>query len=428
MKISVLKLGGHIIDNKNNLEILANNIKQLKKNHYKVVIVHGGTPSINAKLKEKKIKSDLVNGFRKTSKQIMQIVEETILGTEVPKIIKRLNKKELSAISLSGIDSKLIKCRKKSEEYGFVGEILSINTNLLKVLLNNDIIPVISPIGVDDYGNSYNINSDYLASKIASALHADQLFMITNVNGIYFNVEDENSRIPRLNKSLVQDLIKNKNIKPTMETKVNACLEYISYKNNEAYIIDDTTKINYELFSSDNYGSKITNQIDDIYIRLALQEDIKEIVKLMHKSFTKYQEYIKYKIGPLKEKYEDLLNDIHNSYVFVMIKNNVIVGSARLKIKNSIGRISRIAISPEYQNNNLGSTLLKYIESYATDLGVNIIGLTTLNNVEYLEKFYEKNHYINFYESTTRGYSRALMLKNINNNIIDTSINFEFFN
>lgn len=429
MKIAVLKFGGHALNEKNSLNVLIKNIKYLNKNNFKVIIAHGGTPTINKRLEKEKIKSEFIDGYRKTTKKIMDVVQEVVLGTEVIEIVKKLNVNGISSIACSGIDANLIKCEKMKSlnniDYGYVGQIKGINTKLLYTLLESNIIPVISPIGVDDNGNSYNLNSDYLASAVATSVNADYLFMITNINGIYNDLNDKDSRISLLDEDNINNLVNKKIILPVMETKVRACIDYTKNLLNTAYIIDNKTNINHKLLSTDLYGSKIVLKDDDIKIRLALKEDIKDIIKLNHKVFTKYQQEIKYKIDPLTEKYDDVLKDIYNKYVFVATKDNKIIASLRLLITKDVARVSRIAVDSDYQNLGIGSKILKYVENYAYKKGVAHLGLTTLNNVPYLEKFYEKNNYVNVLTNTSRGYERALMMKELGSSL--DNVNYQNF-
>lgn len=430
-KIAVLKLGGHALNQKNCLNTLIDNINYLKSNNYNVVIVHGGTPSVNKKLKEKNIESKFINGYRVTTKQIMEVVEEAI-SIETLEIVKTLNKNGLNIVGLNGHDCNLIKCEKakldESIDYGYVGKIININSDFLIKLMNNGIIPVISPIGYDDYGNSYNINSDYTASEVALSISADYLFMITDINGVYLDLNNPNSRIDVLDKKKTEELIKQNIILPTMATKVNACLDYVKKLNNTAFIINSTQKINYELFNSYKYGTKIVNNISDFSVRLAHINDIKNITKVVKKSFIRYQENIDYKIDPYKEKYEDVFRQIDNDFVFVVIKDNNIIGSVRLKdLSNSIGRIYRLCILDEYQNLGIGSILINYVENYAYHKGINKLGLTTLHKVDYLSNFYKKNGYFEYSLDNKRNYTRSLMIKKINKDISNDTFNINLF-
>ena len=422
-KIAVIKFGGHSFKEKKGLDTLIYNIKYLKKLNYKIIICHGGTPSVEEKLNKEKIDSQFVNGYRVTTKKIMNIVEEAILGSEVLEITNKINLHNLSAISLNGHDAFCIRCHKKKDkkyDYGYVGEINDINIELISTLIDKNYIPVISPIGCDDLGNSYNLNSDYLASEIAKKINADLLLMITNVNGIYEDINKPETRIPIMNYQKADEMYKKKLIYPTMKTKLDAVLNYVKTANNISYIIDSYQKINYSLFKNNNIGTKVVP--NEYQIRLALKEDIPNIIKLTKLSFKKYQENIKYKIAPLLESKDDVYQDILNKYVFVLYHNDILVGSARAKIDKDYLKISRICIHPDYQKNGYGSILLRHIEKMAYQKGITAIGLTTLNNVSYLENFYLKNKYRKILINTSRGYERSIMIKDISKNINSLNI------
>ena len=411
-KIAIIKFGGHSFKEKVGLETLIKNIKILRKQKYKVIICHGGTPSVEEKLKKEKIKSEFVNGFRVTTEEIMKIVEESILGSEVLDITKKINVNGIPAVAINGNDAFCIKCRKKQDkktDYGFVGEIYDVNTDLLNTLIEKDYVPVISPIGSDDLGNSYNLNSDHLASKVAIKMGADLLVMITNVNGVYEDLNDENTRISRIDNELYESLKKENKILPTMATKIDALLDYVNITHNAAYMINTNQLLCYDIFHTDNIGTKFV--YDDV--RLAQKEDIKNILKLMQLSFPKYQQYIEYKIAPLTEQEDDVLIDILNKQVFLIYDGDTLVGHARLKIEGKNARISRVCIHPDYQGKGIGSKLLNHIEHYASLKGISTVGLTTLENVDYLKNFYLKNGYRELTTNNSRGYARSIMIKDL---------------
>lgn len=412
-KIAVIRIGGHSFSDKNCFNVLIRNIKFLKKLKFNVVLCHGGCPTINEKLKEKNIDSEFINGYRVTTPEIMEVVHEAMLGKEALNIIKKLNQSGLQSVSINGNDAFCIKCRKKTEaniDYGQVGEIYDINTDLINVLMENDYIPVVSPVGTDDLGNSYNLNSDFLASKLANKLGADLFLMVTNVDGVY---EDENCKkiIHNLDNKLYKKLIKKGSIGSTMRTKLDALMEYSKYTMNTSYLIHTSQLLSYDLFYLDTIGTKVS--YDNVNIRLALKEDVPNIIDLMRDSFPQYQRYIDYQIYPLVEEEFDLYSDMLNNLLFVLYSDGKLVGHIRFKFDNKNARIYRVCVLPEYQNKGIGSLLLKYIENYAKIHGIKSIGLTTIYGVDYLNKFYAKNDYKLYSSNDSRGYTRALMIKEL---------------
>ena len=422
-KIAVIKFGGHAFANKESVNTLVSNIQKLQKENYSIVIAHGGTPEIKERLLEKNIASEMVDGFRVTTDEIMDIAQEVILGKTAVNIVKQLCKNGIASIALNGTDCNLLKCKKLTHknnvDYQHSGEIVNVNTSLLRVMMDNNIIPVVSPVGVDDIGNSYNLNSDFLASKIAIALNADILYMVTNINGIRMNLEDDSSRISILDNEKKEELLNSGIIKPAMETKVNACFDFVN-TGKVAYIMKEDQEINSELYKGIK-GTKLLSKIEDVEIRLATKDDADDIIAIMQDSFGQYQENIEYKIAPLLETKEDVLKEIENKFVFVGCKDNKVVSSIRLDIKERQGRASRMCVYKEYQHYGIGSKLIKHAEIYAANKGALILGLTTLHNAEYLDKFYEKNGWTNRILNDSRGYTRALLWKQL-----DPNLNIDF--
>ncbi|MGE7887886.1 acetylglutamate kinase [Bacillus cereus] len=176
----VVKCGGSMLAQLN--DVFFDCIKKLQQK-YKVVIVHGGGPEIDAKLEASNIEVEKKDGLRVTPKEVMDVVQMVLCGSTNKKLVMNLQKHHLFAVGLSGCDGKLLQVQPVSEEIGYVGEVSYVETSLLKGLMNMNYIPVIAPIGVK--GNElYNINADNAAAGIAAALGAKELIFITDVDGI----------------------------------------------------------------------------------------------------------------------------------------------------------------------------------------------------------------------------------------------------
>lgn len=176
----VVKCGGSMLAQLN--DVFFDCIKKLQQK-YKVVIVHGGGPEIDAKLGASNIEVEKKDGLRVTPKEVMDVVQMVLCGSTNKKLVMNLQKHHLFAVGLSGCDGKLLQVQPVSEEIGYVGEVSYVETSLLKGLMNMNYIPVIAPIGVK--GNElYNINADNAAAGIAAALGAKELIFITDVDGI----------------------------------------------------------------------------------------------------------------------------------------------------------------------------------------------------------------------------------------------------
>ena len=179
----VIKLGGSMLEGLQSE--LCNEIQELQKEGNDIVIVHGGGPSINAALAEKSIVSTIDNGIRVTCEKAISVVKDVLIGEVNPTLVHQLNREGIEAIGLSGFDGKLVTCTLLDESrYGFVGDIQTVNENLLEKLLAAGIVPVVSCIGATECGKPLNINADTVASKIALAIQATSLVFVTDTPGI----------------------------------------------------------------------------------------------------------------------------------------------------------------------------------------------------------------------------------------------------
>lgn len=182
--VIVIKCGGSMIDSLS--DEFYQGIKTLQDNGFKPIIVHGGGPAINKLLDAMQIESEFVNGLRKTTLDVMNVVEMVLSGTLTNKLVRELKKHDISAIGITGADGSLMHAEAKDlENLGFVGEITNINQELLMNLIAIGMVPVISPIaeGVDG-ADRYNINADTAAAAIAVAVQAKKLLFVTDVPGV----------------------------------------------------------------------------------------------------------------------------------------------------------------------------------------------------------------------------------------------------
>ncbi|MFC5602300.1 acetylglutamate kinase [Sporosarcina koreensis] len=179
----VIKLGGSMLEGLQSG--FFQKLHEMQGEGKKIVIVHGGGPSINAKLLANSIESIIDNGIRVTCEKSIAIVKDVLVGEVNPSLVHKLNREGIEAIGLSGFDGKLLTCTLLDEErYGFVGDIMSVNEGLLEKLLDSGIVPVISCIGATDSGKPLNINADTVASKVALAIGATSLMFVTDTPGI----------------------------------------------------------------------------------------------------------------------------------------------------------------------------------------------------------------------------------------------------
>lgn len=394
-KVAVIKFDGNVFNEKDMI-ILVNNVKYLRKLKYKVIICHG-TDNIDNE-------SSFINGKDNDFQSILFKISINITTF--------LNKNGISSISINGTDSFFVKCKSNDKVFS---EIYDIDCDLIDTLIDKDYVPVISSIGSDDLGKIYNLNSNVLSSNLSIKIGAD-LFIVMSDYDLYI---DGKKIINKLDKDSYKDLIKNDMIDYNLKSIINSLMDYSKHTLNVAYLIHSNQELSYDVFHS-KIGIKVN--YSGLDIRIALREDIPNILKLMRDAFPKYQSYIDYKIYPLIEDEYDLYADMLNNLFFVCYKNNKLLGHIRFKIEGENSRIYRVCVDPKHQKQGIGSSLLSYVESYAKMKGMNSIGLTTIGGVDYLNKFYSKNGYKLYSNNDSRGYNRVLMIKNLkNNDIIDTN-------
>lgn len=182
--IVVIKLGGHAMTSDEAMDSFARDVVLMRQVGINPVIVHGGGPMINALLDKLEIKSEFVNGKRVTDEATMEVVEMVLSGTVNKRIVQAINKQGGRAVGLSGKDANLVVCDPADPALGLVGNPSEINPDVIRTLFENDLIPVIAPLGAGRNGETFNINGDTVAGAIAGALNADRLLLLTDVSGV----------------------------------------------------------------------------------------------------------------------------------------------------------------------------------------------------------------------------------------------------
>ena len=182
--IIVIKLGGHAMSDDTAMANFAQDIVLMKQCNVNPIIVHGGGPAISTVLDKVNIKSTFISGKRVTDKEAIPIIEMVLSGSVNKRIVSAINKQGGKAIGLSGKDANLMVCEEDNPELGFVGNPSKINPEILNSFLESDFIPVVAPIGSGIDGQTYNVNADTAAGAIATALLADRLLLLTDVEGV----------------------------------------------------------------------------------------------------------------------------------------------------------------------------------------------------------------------------------------------------
>lgn len=259
-KIIVIKYGGNAMINEELKEAVMGDVVLLSLIGVKVVLVHGGGPEITEMLNKIGKKSEFVDGLRVTDRETVDVVQMVLAGKINKQLVNLLQGKGGRAIGLSGIDGRMIRAKKKDERLGFVGEITKVNVAPIWDMLDRGYIPVVSTIGCDDEGNSYNINADTAAAKIASALNAESFITLTDTHGILRDKEDPSTLIKKLNISQTETLISNGIISDGMIPKIRCCTEAIKEGVKKVFIIDGRIhhSILIEMLTDEGIGTMFT--------------------------------------------------------------------------------------------------------------------------------------------------------------------------
>jgi len=258
-KTFVIKFGGAVMVEEHLKHTFAKDVTMLKKLGINIVVVHGGGKEITKIAEAFGIETKFINGLRYTDEKMLEAVLMGLcsLNKEVAGLI---TKNSGNAIGLCGTDAGLIKAKKIQSEVdlGFVGEVTSVNTSLLELLMKNEMIPVIAPIGMGERGELYNINADSVASAIAVALKAEKLVYLSDIEGVMV----DGARVPSLNKSQSNALIAEGKIYGGMIPKVQSAFEAIESGVKKVHFIDGRIKhsLLLEVFTSDGIGTEITSE------------------------------------------------------------------------------------------------------------------------------------------------------------------------
>jgi acetylglutamate kinase len=271
-KTIVVKFGGNaMVDDALKVQF-ARDIVLMKLVGMNPVVVHGGGPQIGQLLEQLNIESRFVDGMRVTDSQTMDIVEMVLGGSVNKEIVTLLNQNGGQAVGVTGKDGQLIRAHKLIQKHpsaemkaseiidiGHVGEVESIDTRVLDMLIASDFIPVIAPIGVGADGSSYNINADIVAGKIAEVMQAEKLMLLTNVEGL---LDKQGNILTGLSTRQVDELIADGTIHGGMLPKINCALDAVKAGVTSAHIIDGRTPhvVLLEIFTDEGVGTLITNK------------------------------------------------------------------------------------------------------------------------------------------------------------------------
>ena len=263
----LIKYGGHAMVDEEAKSSTARDTVLLKYVGMKPIIVHGGGPEISRSMDKLGKEPKFIKGLRVTDKETMEIIEMVLVGKISTEIVSELINHDGKAISLSGKDSSLIFAHKKPAskideeivDLGLVGEVDCVNDDLLEMFLDNDYIPVISPVGIAKDGTSLNLNADTAAGEVASAVDAEKLIILTDVPGVLRDPSDPDSLIMEIKVDEVPGLIEDGVISGGMIPKIETCVRAIENGVESCHIIDGRKKhsLLLEIFTTEGIGTMI---------------------------------------------------------------------------------------------------------------------------------------------------------------------------
>ena len=263
-KTIVVKYGGNAMENEGLKNAVISDLVLLKLVGINVVMVHGGGPEISSMFDKLGIESRFINGLRYTNEEAIEVVQMVLSGKTNKDLVNKINAIGGKAVGLSGIDGGMIKAKKLEDgvnDYGYVGEITEVDTKIITDNIESGFIPVIATVatGCDDESTVYNINADIAAAKIAVALKAEKLILLTNTRGLMRDLKDDDTLIPEVKLSEIQKLKDEGIISQGMIPKFDCCEMCINNGVKRAHIIDGRLlhSILIEMLSNEGIGTMI---------------------------------------------------------------------------------------------------------------------------------------------------------------------------
>jgi acetylglutamate kinase len=257
----VIKYGGNAMLDEDLKESVMADLCLLQLVGIQVVLVHGGGPDINALMAKTNLEPKFVNGLRVTDEETMEIVEMALTRTNKG-LVGILSRHGAKAIGLSGKDANLLVARKvkpEGEDLGFVGEVVQINDELLKMLAGQGYIPVICSVAHGQDGHAYNVNADTAAGAVAAAIKAHKLIVLTDVEGLYDDFSDKSSLLSRLTVDEARAMVASGKAGKGMIPKLEACIEAVQSGVERAHLIDGRLKHSMliEMFTDQGIGTMV---------------------------------------------------------------------------------------------------------------------------------------------------------------------------
>ena len=265
----IVKYGGSaMLDAQLKMNVIKD-VALLKLVGMRPIIVHGGGKEISKWVKLSGKEPEFYNGLRVTDKETMNIAE-MVLNKVNKELVGLMQKMGVNAVGLCGKDGNMIRVNKKmpdGKDIGFVGEVASVNTDLLNTLMDNDFIPVIAPIGLDDEFNAYNINADDAACGVAKAMDAEKLVFLTDIEGVFIDPANKKTLISEMDIKTAKEFIENGVVGGGMLPKLNNCIDAIEEGVNRVHILDGRIphSLLLEIFTNKGIGTAILREDGEKY-------------------------------------------------------------------------------------------------------------------------------------------------------------------
>jgi acetylglutamate kinase len=275
-KTFVVKFSGKVTENKENLASLAEELALMHQVGIKICVVHGGGKQLSELAEKLGVAQTVIQGRRVTDDDTLELAKMIFAGKINIDILASLRQRGIEAVGLSGIDGNIIHAEKRppkeilnrstgeteTVDFGNVGDILEINSSLLQLLLDADYLPVISSLGADDNGSVFNINADTIAAEIAVQLSAEKLILLSDVNGIYLNPNDETTKLSRLTIAQIEEMISGGKATGGMIPKLQSLASNLRRGVASAHIISGTARnaLLSEVFTDEGTGTMVVSE------------------------------------------------------------------------------------------------------------------------------------------------------------------------
>lgn len=264
--VVVVKYGGSAMVDEALCASVIQDIAMLKYIGLKPVVVHGGGNEITSMLTRLGKKTEFIDGLRITDAETAKIAEMVLSGSIGKSLVEKLQSVGIQAAGISGKDGRTLLCSRKKDDkerdLGFVGQIDKVDTTLLKTLIDNGFVPVLSPVGVDEESHTYNVNADYAASAVAGALDAQKLIFLTDVEGILKDKDDSSTLFSSLTRREALQYIEDGIIVGGMIPKVQCCLDALEKGVQSVHVLDGRVPhtILLEIFTAKGIGTMVTEE------------------------------------------------------------------------------------------------------------------------------------------------------------------------